>query len=575
MLLLITLQMIMEESMRLSSVTYRIVNQKSTFFLLTLVVPILLVTILTGCPEAGIGTSTPSHTVTFDANGGTGSMPPVTIPEGATYSLATNTFSLTGNSFSGWNTAANGSGTPYADGAQITMGTVDITLYAQWTVESYSLTFDANGGTGTMSSTTLEYDATTDLPANTFTRTDYFFTGWNTAANNSGTAYSDEAVFTMGGTDITLYAQWGYDFGSYRVISNAENTPGNFSVLDDGTYLYIMVYSGSRKLIKVNKTTLLPDMTFGTSGYLDLPSEASAGQLLYEGSGKFFLHAWDSTALRWKEYKFDPSGTGSFSLAATNSSITSFGNTPQGLWVIDNVAYIANLHNGNSSVTGAMVFDCVTEAYTTELRSWGSSIRLYGMMKDSGGQLWALLSTPIISKVDSTLALVAGDEKTPTDSWYSGNFVYTSPTDFAGVVATREQDDSVISYSGSVDDFLSDVGDDGELNGINTQIIVANAQESGDDVYYYISSATLGNNAIIVTRTDVSGTNYTHMGYYDITTGTHNSNFNGGVPLHLTSTSPANYTSSWGPSYTQTFSDGSNLFAVYNNNDGKLTIQKF
>ncbi|MBL8063643.1 MAG: S-layer homology domain-containing protein [Anaerolineales bacterium] len=74
--------------------------------------------------------STASHTVTFKANGGSGSM--ISQVASSPTALNANTFTRTGYSFSGWNTAANGSGTSYANGA-IYNFTADITLYAQWT----------------------------------------------------------------------------------------------------------------------------------------------------------------------------------------------------------------------------------------------------------------------------------------------------------------------------------------------------------------------------------------------------------------------------------------------------------
>jgi uncharacterized repeat protein (TIGR02543 family) len=145
----------------------------------------------------------PDHTVTFEANGGTGTMDPQTtnVPT----ALTLNTFTRTGYSFSGWNTAANGSGTAYADGAIYTFD-ANITLYAQWSVlPDHTVTFEANGGTGTMDPQTT--NVPTALTLNTFTRTGYSFSGWNTAANGSGTAYADGAIYTFD-ANITLYAQW-------------------------------------------------------------------------------------------------------------------------------------------------------------------------------------------------------------------------------------------------------------------------------------------------------------------------------------------------------------------------------
>ena len=118
--------------------------------------------------------------------------------------LTPNAFTWPGYSFSGWNTAANGSGTAYPDGA-IYPFTTNATLYAQWTRNLYTVTFNANGGSGTM---TAETDnAPTALTLNAYTLTGYSFSGWNTAANGLGTAYPDGAIYLFT-TNATLYAQW-------------------------------------------------------------------------------------------------------------------------------------------------------------------------------------------------------------------------------------------------------------------------------------------------------------------------------------------------------------------------------
>ena len=87
--------------------------------------------------------------MTFDANGGTGTMSSqiANIPT----ALTTNAFSRLGYSFNGWNTVAGGGGDAYADGATYDFS-ASITLFAQWAaLPNHTVTFDANGGTGTMS----------------------------------------------------------------------------------------------------------------------------------------------------------------------------------------------------------------------------------------------------------------------------------------------------------------------------------------------------------------------------------------------------------------------------------------
>lgn len=143
-----------------------------------------------------------SSTVTFNANGGTGSMSNQ-VASTAT-NLTSNAFTRSGYTFSGWNTAAGGSGTSYANGASYPF-TADVTLYAQWTLITYTVTFNANGGTGSMSNQIA--GVATNLTANAFTRSGYTFSGWNTAADGSGTAFANNASYPFT-ANASLYAQW-------------------------------------------------------------------------------------------------------------------------------------------------------------------------------------------------------------------------------------------------------------------------------------------------------------------------------------------------------------------------------
>jgi hypothetical protein len=143
--------------------------------------------------------------VTFDSNQGSGSMNSQTSSVAA--NLSTNRFTRAEFNFAGWNTLANGSGTAYANGASFPF-TANTTLFAQWSAVQVNktVTFDANGGSGSMSSQSAS--SSTALTANAFTRAGQVFTGWNTEANGSGTTYADGASFSFS-ADTTLYAQWG------------------------------------------------------------------------------------------------------------------------------------------------------------------------------------------------------------------------------------------------------------------------------------------------------------------------------------------------------------------------------
>ena len=148
--------------------------------------------------------STPTYEVTFDPNGGTGTMN-AEFDHTAT-ALTANSFTRTGYTFVGWNTVASGvGGTSYGDGTNYPF-TSAATLYAQWSHNSYTVTFAANGGTGSMSPETD--NAVTGLTTNTFTRTGYSFVGWNTVASGvGGTSYGDGTSYPFTAA-ATLYAQW-------------------------------------------------------------------------------------------------------------------------------------------------------------------------------------------------------------------------------------------------------------------------------------------------------------------------------------------------------------------------------
>ena len=136
--------------------------------------------------------------------------------------LSTSKPTRNGYIFTGWNTAANGSGTAYAAGGNYQYdrssdgGTV--TLYAQWTAWKHTVHYDKNVPSTSSSQTvngipadqTKTFDQKLTLSATKPTRNGYIFSGWNTKANGSGTAYAAgvEYKHDQNGGTATLYAQW-------------------------------------------------------------------------------------------------------------------------------------------------------------------------------------------------------------------------------------------------------------------------------------------------------------------------------------------------------------------------------
>lgn len=176
-----------------------------------------------------------SYTIAFNGNGGTGTMDPMTFDFNESKKLTANDYQREGYTFAGWNTGANGSGTDYTDGEEVSELTdvdgAEITLYAQWTPITYFVKYDANGGSGSMTDSDHVYGESSFLSENTFTREGYSFAGWNTWENGMGDAYKDKAavrdlVKTAGGS-ISLYAQWTPI--TYSVIYDANEGTGTMS----------------------------------------------------------------------------------------------------------------------------------------------------------------------------------------------------------------------------------------------------------------------------------------------------------------------------------------------------------
>ena len=172
----------------------------------------VLVIIMTSCSKCKDVTK-PQYTISFNLNGGSGTLENKTVEEGTVITLpvsSASTFFFTGYTFKEWNTKSDGTGTGYSAGSSYTVS-ANITLYATWQqVVNYTITFNLNGGSGTLNPATVLAGSSTVLPSssvNTFYFTDYTFVNWNTKADGSGTNYAAGVSYTPT-ANVTLYAQW-------------------------------------------------------------------------------------------------------------------------------------------------------------------------------------------------------------------------------------------------------------------------------------------------------------------------------------------------------------------------------
>lgn len=175
-----------------------------------------------------------TYTVTFDPNEGSVTTTSKTVTYGSTYgTLPTPT--RTGYTFDGWYTTKTG-GTKITSSSTVSI-TAAQTLFAHWTIITYTVSYNANGGTGAPASQTKTYGVTLTLSSTKPTRssssagsytvtykinytggtdptaataartTSYSFYKWNTKSDGSGTAYSSGGNYTDNAA-ATMYAQW-------------------------------------------------------------------------------------------------------------------------------------------------------------------------------------------------------------------------------------------------------------------------------------------------------------------------------------------------------------------------------
>ena len=173
------------------------------------------------------------YTISYNSNGGTGSMASDVVKTGGTATIKANEFTKKGYTFAGWTTKSDGtddgynwtgwSGTwNYVDG-QYGIANKTLKLYARWTPKSYTISYNSNGGTGTMTSDTVSTGGSVTIKGNTFKRTGYKFVGWTTKSDGtddgygwnpgwSGTWNYDNGQYGIANDKLVLYARWDNHF---------------------------------------------------------------------------------------------------------------------------------------------------------------------------------------------------------------------------------------------------------------------------------------------------------------------------------------------------------------------------
>ena len=343
--------------------------------------------LLNNSGEAQIGTW--NYQVTFNANGGEGAMANQLFLIDQSQTLAPNRFTRTGYTFAGWNTAANGTGDSYSDGQTVSNLTEQdggtVTLYAQWEINRYTVTFVSNGGSGTMGAQEFTYNQEQALTANAFTRSGYTFAGWNTEADGSGDSYSDgQTVSNLteqdGGT-VTLYAQW------TAIPSSGGVTPPTHDItVDSGSHGDVEIWPEEAKQGTTVTITATPDKGYEVDEVIVTDENGKEITVTDKGDGKytFMMPGSDVTI----EVTFQAVSGGSVSggdltITVPAGWVNPYTDVAASAWYYDAVGYASA--NGLMGGVGGSAFD--PEGTMNRAMVWTVIARLAGQTISGGS--WA------------------------------------------------------------------------------------------------------------------------------------------------------------------------------------------
>lgn len=207
---------------------------------------------------------------------------------------------ITGYSFDGWYTSPTG-GDKYDWSTKLTN---DVTMYAHWTANGYTVKYDAGGGKGTMGDQKFTFDVPQNLSPNAFTRDGYTFTGWKRA--DTGDSYTDgQQVSNLTNTPngiVTMIAQWTPNPASINYDPNPPTgrTPGGQGTANwtghtgdtqaigaNGWTVDGYTFIGWNTSADGKGTAYAPGTTWTANGTLTLYAQWTPGQasLTYDGNG--------------------------------------------------------------------------------------------------------------------------------------------------------------------------------------------------------------------------------------------------------------------------------------------------
>ena len=214
-----------------------------------------------------------SYKITFNANGGSGSPSSQTKWYGESLTLSSTKPTKTGYTFKGWSTSSSATSATWSAGGTYTRNESN-TLYAVWQANTYTIKYNANGGSGAPSNQTKTHNKTLILSSTKPTRTNYNFEGWSTSSTATSAKYPAGGSYTDNKA-ATLYAVWSLAYTKPRITNFSVRRVNQNGQNDDQGTICKVIFNWATDKDKANPTITVSYRQTASSGWNNASSTAS------------------------------------------------------------------------------------------------------------------------------------------------------------------------------------------------------------------------------------------------------------------------------------------------------------
>ena len=387
-----------------------------------------------------------SYTVKFNANGGTGTMDDESFTYGTEKALTSNSFTYASHTFQGWSTSEGGT-VEYTNGKKVKNLTTTcngtVNLYAVWDTNSYSVKYDANGGSGAPAPQTKTYGVNLTLSNTLPTFSAHTFAGWKATDNtmySPGGTYSKNAGTTMtaqwcnncaptGGASCTLTATNG-------ICSYSTSCPAGYTISNSGKYnpsctacTYTVKFNAnggtgtmSNETFTYGTEKALTSNSFTRTGYAfsGWATSASGAKVYANGEKvKNLTTTCDGTVNLYAVWVEDSAPTCSITVSSGTLGENDYYTTDVGIKMTT-----SNASSYGLTTTNSATYNSTT---TATLSTDTEGTTYYGYVQSTNGKT-ATCSKTIKRMAKTPSCSIAATGTTGDNSWFTGNVTLTLTT---------------------------------------------------------------------------------------------------------------------------------------------------